>query len=271
MARKKHQHHEEHENHERWLISYADYMTLLFALFVVLYAIASTEKGQADQIINSVIETFYQEGLISPPSNSVIFEGGTGVTRSNTNADLTVIKATSATSSQAPANPIDLRSTIQSAPNPISDWYQHVKIALKAELESNEIELEQLGQQLVIRINSPVAFAKDSHFLQPKFTPLVTKISAAIADLPGIIQIVGHTDISQPDEQLYRNNMELSALRAVSIANVLIRNPLIDSDRVLVIGAGSSKLSNQSKTNNLHVAEIFIAQGSPSNETLSLE
>src|SRR3954467_15282460 len=54
MSRKRHEEHEEHENHERWLVSYADMMTLLFALFVVLYAISSLNKSKIDAFASSV-------------------------------------------------------------------------------------------------------------------------------------------------------------------------------------------------------------------------
>ena len=273
MARKKHQHVEEHENHERWLISFADYMTLLFALFVVLYAFAQNEKGQSEKIIQGVINSLQYEGLIANPRNSVIFDGGIGITGSNSTIDLKLAKTINKETLEANGNLNAFNqggSAIQLIANTKTEAFDRIRMALQAEFESGEIELEQLGQQLVIRIHSPVAFAQDSHFLQPKFVPLVSKISSAIADLPGTISVIGHTNASPPDSQLYNNNWELSALRAVSVANILMRNAMIEPHRVQVIGVGASRALIDPNLKKMAVVEISIAQGRASNITYSL-
>src|SRR5690348_14611178 len=62
MARKK-SGHAEHENHERWLVSYADFITLLFAFFVVMFASSQTDKAKAQQVSESVKEAIEQGGI----------------------------------------------------------------------------------------------------------------------------------------------------------------------------------------------------------------
>ncbi|WP_221071696.1 flagellar motor protein MotB [Vibrio alfacsensis] len=273
MRRKRHHHAEEHDNHERWLISFADYMTLLFALFVVLYALASTEKGQSDKVIQGIVQSLQQQGLISSHNNSPIFDGGVGITGSNSTIDLVLAEKldneTFNTSSNIGSSIIQLSRT----PTPTkssADVYQYISEALRKELDSGEIEIEQLGQQLNIKIKSSIAFAQNSHFLQPKFSPLVKNIAKAIEDLPGMIMVTGYSDNSIPDPQLYRNNIELSALRAVSIASTLMQNPRIEPNRIKASGAGQLKVLDHSNAGNQRVAEISILQGSALNVTHSL-
>lgn len=273
MRRKRHHHAEEHDNHERWLISFADYMTLLFALFVVLYALASTEKGQSNKVIQGIVQSLQQQGLISSHNNSPIFDGGVGITGSNSTIDLVLAEKldneTFNTSSNIGSSIIQLSRT----PTPTkssADVYQYISEALRKELDSGEIEIEQLGQQLNIKIKSSIAFAQNSHFLQPKFSPLVNNIAKAIEDLPGMIMVTGYSDNSIPDPQLYRNNIELSALRAVSIASTLMQNPRIEPNRIKASGAGQLKVLDHSNAGNQRVAEISILQGSALNVTHSL-
>jgi chemotaxis protein MotB len=109
------------------------------------------------------------------------------------------------------------------------DWVtvtkQKLDQQLKSQIESKEIEVEQLGSQLVIRIGEKTLFPADSAFLQPQFIPLVNKVSDVLADIPGMVVVTGHTDNSQAPVELYRNNWELSVLRAATITHTLLTNP----------------------------------------------
>ncbi|MGL5905806.1 MAG: flagellar motor protein MotB, partial [Shewanella sp.] len=71
------------ENHERWLISYADFMTLLFALFVVLYSFAMSDKNQAKFMVEGLIESLAKIGLISTPAVTSLAPGGTSILEPN--------------------------------------------------------------------------------------------------------------------------------------------------------------------------------------------
>ncbi|KXF82643.1 flagellar motor protein MotB [Enterovibrio coralii] len=290
MRRRRRQHTEDaHENHERWLISFADYMTLLFALFVVLYAFAQNEKGQAEVMVESLIESLREEGMISATQGSLLFEGGIGTTGSLSTTDSTALSIGDVshveTTTESALSRLDdalaqanKEGALASVPTyKVHDEWQltpssnhtslqaleQLQLALQSEIDAGEVVAEQLGQQLVIRIQAPLAFPKDSQFLQPRFRPLVDKISAAIEDIPGMITVTGHTNITPPTSELYRDNWELSALRAVSVANRILQNKDIDPDRLQVIGAGASaRLTDSDSAINDRV-EVTIEQGKP--------
>ncbi len=95
---------------------------------------------------------------------------------------------------------------------------ESIKKALEREIDQGAIEVENLGQQIVIRIREKGAFPSGSAFLQPKFRPLVRQVAELVKDVPGIVRISGHTDNQRLDSELYRSNWDLSSQRAVSVA-----------------------------------------------------
>ncbi|WP_434355182.1 OmpA family protein [Parasalinivibrio latis] len=267
MARKKrHAPHEEHENHERWLVSYADYMTLLFALFVVLYAFAQSEKGKAQVMVDSLMTSLEQVGMISHPAGSPVFDGGIGVTGSNSTVDSAQmdVRPIHLAPSHAPLPEKSPETSSTEMPKPEEQDLKKLQAALKEEIQAGDVEVERLGQQLVIRLKSPVMFAADSEYLQPKFHPLVSKVAKAVEKVPGIITVIGHTDAALPSSDLFRNNWELSALRAVSVADVILADKGIDPERVLVEGAGATQPLSKKKGAVNRRVEIAISQGRPS-------
>ncbi|PSU47493.1 flagellar motor protein MotB [Photobacterium frigidiphilum] len=139
--------------------------------------------------------------------------------------------------------------------------------ALDREIQDGAIEVENFGQQVVIRIKEKGAFPAGSAFLQPKFRPLVRQIADLVKDVPGIIRISGHTDNQKLDSELYRSNWDLSAQRAVSVAQEMEQVKGFDHKRLRVVGLADTAPLNSNKTAeerkvNRRV-EISIMQGKP--------
>ena len=136
---------------------------------------------------------------------------------------------------------------------------------LEEQIIDGAIELESLGQQIMIRVREKGAFPSGSAFLQPKFKPIIRKIAELLNDVPGEITISGHTDNQQINSELYRSNWDLSSQRAVAVAHEMIRVPNFEESRILVVGKADSDplVPNTSQTNrrrNRRV-EIAIMQG----------
>ncbi|PSW02088.1 flagellar motor protein MotB [Photobacterium lipolyticum] len=147
--------------------------------------------------------------------------------------------------------------------------------ALDREIKDGALEVENFGQQVVIRIKEKGAFPAGSAFLQPKFRPLVRQIADLVKEVPGVIRITGHTDNQKLDSELYRSNWDLSAQRAVSVAQEMEQVKGFDNKRLRVVGlAGTAPLNGnkteQQRTENRRV-EISIMQGKPhySDEVIS--
>ncbi|WP_028864884.1 flagellar motor protein MotB [Psychromonas aquimarina] len=136
---------------------------------------------------------------------------------------------------------------------------------LREEIEDGAIEIEALGQQLIIRVREKGAFPSGSAFLQPRFRPIIKKVAKILADVPGVITISGHTDNEQVQSELYRSNWDLSAQRAVSVAHEMLKVDAISDKKLVVVGYANSKPLTANKTRserrrNRRV-EIMIMQG----------
>jgi chemotaxis protein MotB len=142
---------------------------------------------------------------------------------------------------------------------------ESIKKALAREIEQGAIDVENLGQQLIIRIRENGAFPEGSAYLQPKFRPLVRQIADLAKDVPGIIMVSGHTDNRQLDSELYRSNWDLSSQRAVSVAHEMEKVKGFDHARLRVRGMADTEPLNDNSTRELRAlnrrVEINIMQG----------
>ncbi|CAH1561487.1 flagellar motor protein MotB [Vibrio jasicida] len=144
---------------------------------------------------------------------------------------------------------------------------ESIKKALEREIEQGAIEVENLGQQIVIRMREKGAFPEGSAFLQPKFRPLVRQIAELVKDVPGIVRVSGHTDNQPLDSELYRSNWDLSSQRAVSVAQEMEKVRGFSHQRLRVRGMADTEplATNDSDANRAlnRRVEISIMQGEP--------
>lgn len=139
---------------------------------------------------------------------------------------------------------------------------------LQKEILDGSIEMESLGQQITIRIRENGSFSAGSAFLQPQFKPILAKIGKLLVDMPGKLEISGHSDSQNISNELYRSNWDLSAQRAVAVAEELRLAPGFDESRMSVVGKASSDplvenpQTAEERARNRRV-EININQGEP--------
>ena len=116
-----------------------------------------------------------------------------------------------------------------------------VALKLREQIVDGSIELESLGQQIIIRIREKGSFSAGSAFLQPQFIPVIREIGSLLADMPGEISVSGHSDSQQISNELYSSNWDLSAQRAVAVAEILRLVPNFDEKRMLVMGRADTQ------------------------------
>jgi chemotaxis protein MotB len=146
-----------------------------------------------------------------------------------------------------------------------NDMLKKIAEQMQEQIQDGAIELESLGQQIIIRIRENGSFPSGSTFLQPRFKPIVQQIGAILKDIPGEITVTGHTDNDQVSDELNSNNWELSAKRAVSVAVELMSGTGLDKNRLVVVGHADTRPlvpnnTEQNRRRNRRV-EISIMQG----------
>ncbi|GGZ02236.1 flagellar motor protein MotB [Shewanella fodinae] len=147
----------------------------------------------------------------------------------------------------------------------INEQVKKMAEKLDKEIVDGAIEIESLGQQIIIRIREKGSFASGSGFLQPQFKPVIRAIGELLKDVPGIVTVSGNTDDMQISNELYQSNWDLSAQRALAVAHELIRVKGFDPERMKVVGLADTNplVPNDSvehRARNRRV-EIAIEQG----------
>lgn len=116
-----------------------------------------------------------------------------------------------------------------------------IAVQLEQQIQDGAIELESLGQQIIIRIREKGSFPSGSAFLQPNFWPIIHEIGELLNSVPGEIMVSGNTDNQGVDSELYSSNWDLSIKRAVSIAHQLLKVPGFDPSRLVVAGHADTR------------------------------
>lgn len=123
----------------------------------------------------------------------------------------------------------------------VNELVKKIAEQMEEQIQDGAIELEALGQQIIIRIRENGSFPSGSAFLQPKFKPIIQEIGALLNTVPGEIMISGNTDNQGINSELFSSNWDLSSKRAVAIAHEIIKVPGFDQNRLLVVGNADTK------------------------------
>ncbi|QDQ28183.1 flagellar motor protein MotD [Chitinimonas arctica] len=207
MARK--QRHEEHENHERWLVSYADFITLLFAFFVVMYAISQVNEGKYKVLSNSLTVAFNKPDTASEALLKSELNGS--------NQSLIAL-------------PYKQRREVQQAQQLIQERNEQAA-AMKAMagdlkqdmaklIEEKQVHISENSRGITIEVNASLLFPVGSATLDGKPAESLALIARKLAAGSNLIQIEGHTDNVPIATPQFPSNWELSAARAGTVVRL---------------------------------------------------
>jgi chemotaxis protein MotB len=213
------------ENHERWLVSYADLVTLLFAFFVVMYASTQTDKTRAKEISEAVQKALHEGS--TPPKLAAIL-GGTLDDSGRGNAMLR------GPALRQPAKTPEL-SLLPHALNLLSaSELLRSKLAREIDQGSVEIHVEERG--VIIGLNAAVFFPSGGDTIDESVYPTTAKVAAVLNQLPNSLRLEGHTDSLPINNARFRSNWELSAARSIAMLRLLNERYGVESKRMAVVG-----------------------------------
>ena len=246
MAKHKH---EEHENHERWLVSYADFITLLFAFFVVMYSISSVNVGKYRTVSESIKAAL--NPIVSPPSSP------TPLALSASKAALT-----------APDSPGSKEVAIRKLRNLVK--------GIKASPQLAMVRItEKVNGDIVITIPDQLLFNSGEAAVRPEALRFLEGLGTAIVELNRHTRIEGHTDNVPIRTAQFPSNWELSSTRAVMVVRVLSELYGVPADHLAAVGHAETRpvtanADAEQRAKNRRV-EVVILEQAPSSPLLQME
>ncbi len=244
MARKKEK---PHENHERWLVSYADFITLMFAFFVVMFATSQTDKAKAQQVSDSVKRALEGEKM-SAVIAAVL--GGTIDDRGQGNAMM--------------RGPGDAQKQIvEKKEQKVAELVPSLKVLteeLKKEIESGRIQISMQPRGLVVSFTQAALFPSGEDVISPDAYDGLEKVAAAASKLPNPIRLEGHTDSIPIHTPRFRSNWELSAARSIALLELLSGKFGVPVERLSIAGYADTApiASNDTEEGRAHNRRVDI-------------
>lgn len=249
MARKKK--HEEHENHERWLVSYADFITLLFAFFVVMYSMSSVNEGKYRVLSESMNAAFrpitrsfapiqFGEEVrsIRQPEFSVIMDVPIPINikpeiPGKSDEDVQIESDATEAGGGDGESEFPLNAALQFLEG-------EVKAAFGDLIEDEQIDVRQNPLWLEIEIKSNILFPIGSADLAEPAEVILAQMGDILARYPNPLMVEGFTDNMPIQNSVFPSNWELSSARAASVVR-LFETTSVDSIRMSSVGFGEHR------------------------------
>jgi chemotaxis protein MotB len=227
MARKKRL--EEHENLERWLVSYADFITLLFAFFVVMYAISSVNEGKYRVMSDSLVSAFKEA-----PSSDKLIELNTRHPE--------IMPGTGKPIGKLVPQPRQTPDTPerQKAADSMKKVAKSVLQAMQPLIQNGQVRVTQSPRGITVEINASVLFKSGDAVLQPQSTEALAAVAQVLTQVDNPIQVEGHTDNIPINSPSFPSNWELSSSRAGSVVRLFTERG-VPAARMVAIGYADNR------------------------------
>lgn len=220
------------ENHERWLVSYADFITLLFALFVVLFASTRSDKTRV-KAVSQAIENALKNGTMSSAiSNRVNTPSRDKPTSKSLPPD------------QAAKNTPEAAAAVQDLSKPLDV----LKSTLQEEVGNGSVRLALEGRGLVIELEAGAFFPSGGATLGSGAYPTVKKVAAVLNTLPNALRLEGHTDSLPINNARFQSNWELSAARSIAMLRFLNEQFSVATERMAIVGYADTEAIDSNET-----------------------
>lgn len=224
------------ESRDRWVVSYADLVTLLFVFFTTLYAASTMDAAKLSSVTQGLQQAFDTpaESEAPPPSRSVDGNG---------------------------------RGVLGPGRKAIDEQIALVRTAVEAQLadaiQTGQVELNRDRRGLVISIPETGAFQVGSADLSPAAIGVMSRLAVALERLPNAVRIEGHTDDVPIHTVRFASNWELSASRAIQVVDVLMADGGVSPERLSVAGYGEYRprtpnVSDEARRRNRRVDIIVL-------------
>jgi chemotaxis protein MotB len=218
---------EKHVNHERWLVSYADFITLLFAVFVVLYAMGQSDKKKVEEVMQSIQASFgmANAGAVAPKINVI------------TSKSISIMPSLKPELSIAPSG---RTGHGQGKARAEEKDFRQIKASIEAYLvkqgAQKKVSLNITRRGLIVSLKEAGFFDSGQAHIKPEAYELINTISEVMTQYNNPLRVEGHTDNVPINSAQFPSNWELSTARATNGLKYLIKHFEVDPDKISATG-----------------------------------
>ena len=253
--RRKNRHEEEPENHERWLVSYADFVTLLFGFFVVMYSISSVNEGKYRVLSDALDEAFSKQD-VAERSDKII----EGEQRPTTFQPIQLDHLMTEQENKEE----QLRVEIKEERRLLKRIAEQFEDILEPYIDQKLVEVKRNDFWLELEMKSGMLFSSGEAQLSKSAIPLLKKIAEILRQTHNVLHVEGHTDNIPIDTVEFPSNWDLSSARASSVVKEFV-NDGISPARMAALGYGeyhpvADNKSVQGRFKNRRVVLVLISQ-----------
>lgn len=271
MIRRRLRHQQSNNQHtERWLVSYADYMTIMFAFFVVMYAIA-INKEESFQILSDSLEQVFDQSA-RQHSQEGTGVTGTGLLTDRVSPEKELLYGESIQKLEAGPELLDGQSDTSNIKQkhlgkPLDSLLTKLQSALIDEIRDGEASLELHQDWLIIELSSGMLFSSGSAVAHSRAKTVIGMVNEIIAPVDNYVRVRGYTDNETIRNEIFRSNWELSVARATSIL-VELESLGINPARMAIEGYGqyspfADNSTEQGRAENRKVVVALSKYGLP--------
>ena len=247
----------ENDHPDRWMVSYADFITLLFAFFVVMYSISSVNKGKYETFSESLDQALFHNEKVSK-AGQIDQAVKTGVVPTRIQPiELPNLLTVSIEEHELSEEIMEEKRRLSE----VSDEFQR---ALQPFVESQLVGINKHDFWVELEMNSELLFASGKAELSSKAIPVLEKVAEVVQGVPNVINIEGYTDDVPISTGIYPSNWDLSSARATSVVKELIKNN-IPPIRLSAVGYGefhpvADNTTEEGRFKNRRVVLVLMSQ-----------
>jgi chemotaxis protein MotB len=243
----------EHENHDRWLVSYADFITLLFAFFVVMFASSNQDKAKAQQVSDSVRQAMEGDHVVAKIAAVL---GGTV----NDNGQGNAMRKGPGGVQKADKESLPQDPTVAE----LIPSMEFLSRELEAEIHAGKLKLSLEPRGLVVSLPQATYFPSGEDTVAAETYSSIAKVAGVVRKLSNPVRVEGHTDSIPIHTPRFRSNWELSAARSIAVAELLAAHFDIPRERLAIAGYGEyapidSNLTAEGRARNRRVDLVILS------------
>lgn len=225
----------------RWIISYADFVTVLLALFMVMYAFAAMNGSDLPAVLKNLTGKDTSEDVSSIPQQDYVYENKKRLEQifSTTKVEVKASDVDSAIYKRQEEPLVKQFKNVDKVIQSDAVRFKNVESALAKKLANiNGVKVIGEPRGLIIQLKDTVLFTSGSDIIEGRSQNVLNRVAEVLKDVPNSVRIEGHTDNLQLKSSRYPSNWELSTARATSVLRYFVKKHQISPVRLSAVGYG---------------------------------